>query len=55
MLWRFGITIFTEDRQQFIFPHYLMNGTIFVNKIIEDKVCFGFLYNFKIVLILRRI
>ena len=39
-----------------IFPHYLLNGAIFENKIIELKMCFDFLYNFfsETFLILRR-
>ena len=29
-----------------IFPHYLINSAIFGKKVIEHKMCFGFLYNF---------
>jgi len=29
-----------------IFPHYLINGTIFENKLFNTNVCFDFLYNF---------
>jgi len=28
-----------------IFEHYLMNGTILGNKVIEHNMCFDFLYN----------
>jgi len=28
------------------FPHYLTNGTIFVKRIIEHKMCFDLPYNF---------
>jgi hypothetical protein len=30
----------------YIFWHYLINGTIFVKKFFEHKMCFDFLYNF---------
>jgi len=29
-----------------IFPHYLINGTIFEKIIIEHKMCFDLLYTF---------
>ena len=29
-----------------IFPHYLINGTIFEKKIIKHKICFDFFYKF---------
>ena len=29
-----------------IFPHRLMNGTIFENKVLKKNVYFDFLYNF---------
>ena len=34
------------SRSYNIFPHYLINGTIFGKKVIEHKMCFDFLYNF---------
>jgi len=33
-------------RLYIIFPHYLINGTIFEKKIIERKMRFDFVYNF---------
>jgi len=29
-----------------ISPHYLINGNIFEKKVVENKMCFDFLYNF---------
>jgi hypothetical protein len=31
---------------QNIFPHYVINGTIFGEKVTEYKMCFDFMYNF---------
>ena len=28
-----------------MFPHRLLNGTVFEKKVIEHKMCFGFHYN----------
>ena len=36
-----------------IFPHYLINGTTFRENVTEDKMCFDFLYNSEIFLILK--
>ena len=39
-----------------IFPHYLTKGTIFEKKKnIDCKMCFDFLYNFELLLVLRKI
>jgi len=29
-------------RMSHIFPHYLINGTIFENPLLENKICFAF-------------
>jgi hypothetical protein len=35
-------------RSTIFFPHYLINGTIFENKLQNKKVCFDFLEKFRL-------
>jgi hypothetical protein len=47
-LWSVRVAILAVETQRYIscfFDHYLINGTVFGKKIIEDKMCFGFFYN----------
>ena len=32
----------------YIFPHYLINGTVFKIKVVEHRMCFEFLYSFRL-------
>jgi len=40
------IFIYRQSVCTIFFPHYLINCTIFEEKVTEHKMCFDFLYNF---------